>query len=74
MRFFSISPSHRRTALCSSLPDLQAVAKEVLAGIFSGFSANLEVTEQTGFELTGHFTLAAAPTESIRFLNKSHCK
>jgi hypothetical protein len=60
MRFFSISPSHRRTALCSSLPDLQAVAKEVLAGIFFGFSANLEVTEQKGFELTGHFTLAAS--------------
>jgi len=43
----------------SSSPDLQAVAKETLAQIFSSFSAKLESTSQTGFELNAKFSLAA---------------
>ena len=46
----------------SSSPDLQAVAKEALAGISSAFSAELEISGGTssGFELKAKFTLATS--------------
>jgi|SRR5579864_1860856 len=46
----------------SSSPDLQAVAKETLSGLFSAFSAHLEISgrNRAGFELSARFTLGAS--------------
>lgn len=46
-----------RFASDSSSPDLQAEAINELAGIFSAFSARLEISAKTGFELNVKFTL-----------------